>query len=223
MTNTILTQPPKIPADAIQNSDGKIFTTSLQVAEIFTKPHKDVLKKIQNLDCSPEFTERNFSLCFKINELANNKKIPYYEMTKNGFTFLVMGYNGKKAASYKEAYIGEFDRMADELNKRERLQLENSYQRRLAESREYLPQPMEIPDEEREKYRIINGMMRTLDLKSDPVLVPKQDFVNALYPQMGQIASWENIAECARIAEERIRLVMQTAHVNPDPYLRITR
>ncbi|HCM1919319.1 TPA: Rha family transcriptional regulator, partial [Salmonella enterica subsp. salamae serovar 28:r:e,n,z15] len=33
----------------------------------------------------------------------------------NGFVFLVMGFTGKKAAAFKEAYIAEFDRMENEL------------------------------------------------------------------------------------------------------------
>lgn len=32
-------------------------------------------------------------------------------MTKDGFVFLVMGFTGKKAAAFKEAYIAEFNRM----------------------------------------------------------------------------------------------------------------
>jgi hypothetical protein len=32
-------------------------------------------------------------------------------MTKDGFMFLVMGYRGKKAATYKEAYIERFNQM----------------------------------------------------------------------------------------------------------------
>ena len=34
-------------------------------------------------------------------------------MTKDGFTFLVMGYRGKKAAQFKEAYIQRFNAMED--------------------------------------------------------------------------------------------------------------
>ena len=34
-----------------------------------------------------------------------------YEMTFDGFTFLVMGFTGKTAAQFKEAYIAEFNRM----------------------------------------------------------------------------------------------------------------
>ncbi|MEJ1549398.1 Rha family transcriptional regulator, partial [Escherichia coli] len=40
-----------------------------------------------------------------------------YQITKNGFVFLVMGFTGKKAAAFKEAYIAEFDRMEEELRR----------------------------------------------------------------------------------------------------------
>jgi phage regulator Rha-like protein len=35
------------------------MTTSLKVAEIYGKMHKNVLQAIENLDCSAEFKERN--------------------------------------------------------------------------------------------------------------------------------------------------------------------
>lgn len=69
--------------------DGQVKTTSLQVAEYFGKRHADVLRAIANLDCSPEFIERNFALVEYVD--AKGEKRPAYEMTKNGFTFLVVG------------------------------------------------------------------------------------------------------------------------------------
>lgn len=90
-------------------------TTSIAVANFFQKLHKDVLRKIAALECTPYFTQRNFTLCYENNELQNGKPQPVYEMTKNGFIFLVMGFTGKKAAAFKEAYIAEFDRMEAEL------------------------------------------------------------------------------------------------------------
>ena len=32
-------------------------------------------------------------------------------MTRDDFTFLAMGFNGKKAAEFKEQYIGAFNKM----------------------------------------------------------------------------------------------------------------
>ncbi|EHA5652560.1 Rha family transcriptional regulator [Salmonella enterica] len=95
-------------------------TTSIAVANFFQKLHKDVLRKIAALECTPYFTQRNFTLCYENNELQNGKPQPVYEMTKNGFIFLVMGFTGKKAAAFKEAYIAEFDRMEAELLQQKR-------------------------------------------------------------------------------------------------------
>jgi Rha family phage regulatory protein len=97
--------------------NGVPVTDSLLVAKAFGKRHKDVLYKLKNIGCSADFTERNFTLCFKNNELQNNKPQPFYQMTKDGFMFLVMGFTGKKAAAIKEAYINAFNWMTVELDK----------------------------------------------------------------------------------------------------------
>lgn len=99
------------PCVTVEN--GRAVTTSVAIAEFFRKMHKDVLKKIDNLECSQKFSERNFAPAEYIDE--QGKKRPMYQITKNGFVFLVMGFTGKKAAAFKEAYIAEFDRMEEEL------------------------------------------------------------------------------------------------------------
>ena len=91
----------------------KTITTSQDVSSFFNKRHDDVLKKIRNLDCSQEFSASNFAEAEYIDE--QGKPRPMYEMTKDGFVFLVMGFTGKKAAQFKEAYIAEFNRMEAEL------------------------------------------------------------------------------------------------------------
>jgi anti-repressor protein len=72
-----------------------------------------VLRDIEALDCSPEFRKPNFGLSYYYNDKSSNpdKKYKKYEITKDGFTFLVMGYTGKKAAKFKEDYIAKFNSM----------------------------------------------------------------------------------------------------------------
>ena len=41
--------------------DGHVTTTSLDVARDFGRLHKNVLRAIDDLGCSPEFYERNFA------------------------------------------------------------------------------------------------------------------------------------------------------------------
>lgn len=82
---------------------------SLIVAQMFERRHDNVLRDIKTLDCSDEFRRLNFEESSYINE--QGKKQPCVNMTRDGFTFLVMGYRGKKAARFKEAYIRRFNEM----------------------------------------------------------------------------------------------------------------
>lgn len=106
-----------IPQDAITFHGNELRTTSLKVAEAFGKLHKNIIQKIESLDCSPEFTSANFSAHVQEVAVGNGAKRPskVYEMTKDGFMFLVMGFTGKKAAAIKEAYINAFNLMHDHL------------------------------------------------------------------------------------------------------------
>ncbi|SJD70904.1 bacteriophage protein [Shigella sonnei] len=99
------------PDVTIEN--GRAVTTSVAIAEFFGKRHERVLDKIRNLDCSAKFTGHNFVSSEYTD--STGRKLPMYQITKNGFVFLVMGFTGKKAAAFKEAYIAEFDRMEAEL------------------------------------------------------------------------------------------------------------
>lgn len=87
---------------------------SLFVAKFFGKEHKTVLRAISNIlendsGLSQEFRQHNFVPSSYRNE--QNKKQPCYEMTRDGFTLLVMGFTGKKAMKFKEEYIKRFNRM----------------------------------------------------------------------------------------------------------------
>lgn len=97
------------PEFGLYEKDGQAYCSSRQVAEEFLKRHADVLRDIEKLDCSQEFRERNFALSSYRSD--QNKKMPQVLMTKDGFTFLVMGYRGKKAAKFKESYIRRFNDM----------------------------------------------------------------------------------------------------------------
>ncbi|PJI67020.1 Rha family transcriptional regulator [Serratia sp. TKO39] len=94
-------------------SHGQAVTTTRSVSDFFGKRHADVIRRVETIDCSPEFTERNFALSNY--QDPTGRTLPMYQITKNGFVFLVMGFTGKKAAQFKEAYIAEFDRMESEL------------------------------------------------------------------------------------------------------------
>ncbi|EAB2701984.1 Rha family transcriptional regulator [Salmonella enterica] len=94
---------------------GKVVTSSLAVASYFGKQHKNVIQKIASLECSAEFTELNFQLSEYID--ASGRKLPCYQITRDGFAFLAMDFTGKRAAQFKEAYINAFNQMEKQLSK----------------------------------------------------------------------------------------------------------
>lgn len=100
--------------ELIKNIDGQPMTDSRLVAEKFGKRHSVVLRALRNIECSPEFSQHNFAQSDFIDERGKTRMV--YNMTKDGFTFLVMGFTGKQAAIFKEEYINEFNRMASALN-----------------------------------------------------------------------------------------------------------
>lgn len=118
MTAITTTQITANPEAFIKSVQGALRTTSLKVAEAFGKNHRDVLRKIDNLDCSHEFASAHFCAHEEtIQAGAVKRRSKVFEMDKDGFMFLVMGFTGQKAAQVKEAYINAFNWMAQKLSR----------------------------------------------------------------------------------------------------------
>ncbi len=105
-----------LPPNALVEKNGKIVTTSLKVSETFGKRHDRVLRAIKDLDCTDDFRLPNFGEGLYADK--NGQMRPMYEMTRDGFVFLVMGFTGPKAARCKEAYITAFNQMEQALRQR---------------------------------------------------------------------------------------------------------
>jgi Rha family phage regulatory protein len=100
--------------DIVFIRDGEVFASSKGVAERFGKRHADVLRAVSELDCSSNFLKRNFAFSTYRPDGAK-RDYPCANMTRDGFTFLVMGFTGHDAAIWKERYIEAFNRMEVEL------------------------------------------------------------------------------------------------------------
>ncbi|ENW8534015.1 Rha family transcriptional regulator [Escherichia coli] len=109
-----MTTLPTLTQPEIAIVDGQVVTSSLAVANFFSKRHDDVLKKIRTLECSASFTARNFSVSDYTD--CTGRKLPCYQITRDGFAFLAMGFTGKRAARFKEAYINAFNQMEKNLS-----------------------------------------------------------------------------------------------------------
>lgn len=89
----------------VKNKDSKTVTTSETVARVFGKLHAHVMRDIREIleSGDDEFNRSNFGLVEYIDK--KGEKRPMFEMTKDGFMLLVMGYKTKKAMAIKIAYI----------------------------------------------------------------------------------------------------------------------
>ena len=99
----------------LEVADDQIWTTSLQIAEVFEKEHKHILAKIDELP-QDAFRKTNFRLTERKAKFgAVERSERYYLISKDGFTLLAMSFNGEKFYKFKVAYINAFNKMADTL------------------------------------------------------------------------------------------------------------
>lgn len=115
MTNLTIstTVAQEVTSPALEARAGQITATSLQVAEHFGKRHPDVLRAIRKLEVSEEFSRCNFAPRDYFDE--RGKVQPMYDITRDGFAMLAMGFTGKEAVRWKEAYISTFNAMEAKL------------------------------------------------------------------------------------------------------------
>lgn len=89
------------------------ITTSKIIAEVFEKEHKHVLRDIDSLkDVS------NFGLMFyeTTEQDSYGRQQRVYQMNRDGFSLLAMGFTGQKALEWKVKYIEAFNSMEQQLN-----------------------------------------------------------------------------------------------------------
>ncbi len=104
----------------LEVSEGRPMAQSTDVAEHFEKQHKNVLRDIRELEIPEEYRQLNFEPTFIQVDTPNGGKRmdPAIDMTRDGFTLLVMGWTGTRAMQFKIAYLEAFNRMEMELQTR---------------------------------------------------------------------------------------------------------
>lgn len=114
---------------------GDFCTTSIDVAEKFDKSHKSVLRAISNLECSDDFTKRNFAPSEYKD--STGRVLEMYNITRDGFSFLGMGFTGKIAAKWKEKYIAAFNKLETLAKQNLERQVSESYIRARVEGKKF--------------------------------------------------------------------------------------
>ncbi len=82
--------------------------SSLKVAKMFGKKHKNVLRDIKSLNCSTSFGRLNFEPTSYKDKWNRNQRC--YNMTHKGFKLLTMAYCGKSASQLRENCLNHFDK-----------------------------------------------------------------------------------------------------------------
>ena len=126
----------------VELQNGVATTTSLQVADVFEKNHRDVLETIKNLTAENSAVKNMFKETTYVN--SRGREYPMYQMDKDGFTLLVMGYTGQKATEFKLRYIQAFNEMEQALKNQ-------SSQLRLPKNNAEMVQVIQATNEETNK------------------------------------------------------------------------
>ena len=123
----------------INNSNGKLTVSSIQVAKDFGKRHDHVVRDIENLIIMineglpkigetyrvaensadplkrPKFKVSDYFIETTYQHPQNKQRYKCYDITRDGFSLLVMGFTGKKALNWKLRYIEAFNLMEQKL------------------------------------------------------------------------------------------------------------
>jgi len=106
-------------------------TTSLKIAEVFGKRHKNVLQAIERL--ADDMPDKVWRLNFQPRDYTDERGKTWktYEVNRDGFTLLAMGFTGKRALLFKLQFIEAFNAMEKALLN----QMNLSWQEQRAESK----------------------------------------------------------------------------------------
>jgi len=97
---------------------GEVFANSRDVASYFDKEHRSVLKSIDDLIAQDgDLGLHNFVQTPYV-EPQNGQTYRSFDMDREGFELLAMGFTGTKALKWKRSYIRAFKTMEDELRSR---------------------------------------------------------------------------------------------------------
>ena len=164
-----------------KTEDGKLVVSSRQVANDFGKRHSDVLKaicdkiEVNEILRSPKyFIESTYTD-------KSNRQSKEYLLTRDGFTFIVMGFTGTKADEWKLKYIAAFnemERQLKELKKPDSYMIEDPIER----AKKWI--------EEREQY---NKVVKELEEQNSFVNKISESENSMLVREVAKLASKGNI------------------------------
>lgn len=99
-------------AELVIMNNHQAVTTSLVLAEVFNKQHKNVIQaietKINSAENSAQYKKMFVEATYTDKSGKRNKM---YYLNRDGFTFIAMGFTGSKVDEFKLKYIEAFNKM----------------------------------------------------------------------------------------------------------------
>jgi Rha family phage regulatory protein len=104
------------PDALVSLRDGQSWCSSLTIAEKFSRHHRDVLRSIDKIreECGTEFDLRNFAQVSYRDQ--SNREYRAYDLSRDAFTLVAMGFTGSEATTWKIRYIKAFNAMEAEIS-----------------------------------------------------------------------------------------------------------
>ncbi len=188
-----------------RGANDQAVTSSLLVAEKFGKEHKHVLDSIRKLieGCAEISADPMFEETTYVNE-QNGQSYPMFLMNRDGFSLLVMGFNGKKAMQFKLVYINEFNKMEkmirDSLKPKSQLEILQESINQLVEQEHRLSSvERDVADTKREiaemKQERIENSKLLLEAELSENAVPEISMRNKIRKLVNQYAMTANISQ----------------------------
>ena len=110
--------------DLVIMHEQQAVTTSLVLAEAFGKQHKNVIQaissKINSAENSAQYRKMFAEATYTDKSGKQNKM---YYLNRDGFTFIAMGFTGKKADEFKLKYIDAFNKMEKQIKEQTQFRL----------------------------------------------------------------------------------------------------
>lgn len=97
-----------VPVVKVKKNTWKLYALSTDVSDYFEREHKNVLESVEKclteqISLAAEFSATKYSI--------KGRYYKRFEMSRTGFTYLVLGFTGRKSNQFKLDYINQFEKM----------------------------------------------------------------------------------------------------------------
>jgi len=97
----------------LSTNENRVYANTRDIAEVFGKEHSKVIRAVENIVTDEDFTEAKIGLSEYKDKSGKVNKM--YNLDRDMFSLIVMGFTGKKAIEWKRMYIKAFNTMEEKI------------------------------------------------------------------------------------------------------------